>query len=169
MYRPVTLLIFTHSFNQSLKEFNLPLICAFTWITPPGPYRATTCRERELTLDHIHTFLPEKDMESLPGWGIISMPGPPPRQHEHERRFTHSLTLTRWLWKDYNDGQMIFGDLSGPKASWHLSYSWGKAPKKPHLRNLSRPGIEAGPAERQARMLPPAPQRCTTLTKWKII
>ena len=25
--------------------------------TPPGPYRATTCRERELTQDHIHIFL----------------------------------------------------------------------------------------------------------------
>ena len=24
---------------------------------PPGPYRAITCRERELTLDHIHTFV----------------------------------------------------------------------------------------------------------------
>ena len=29
----------------------------FTWLTPPGSYRATTCRERELTLDHIHTSL----------------------------------------------------------------------------------------------------------------
>ena len=25
--------------------------------TPPGPYKDTTCRENELTLDHIHTFL----------------------------------------------------------------------------------------------------------------
>ena len=26
-------------------------------LTPPGPYRAVTCRERELAVDHIHTFL----------------------------------------------------------------------------------------------------------------
>ena len=43
---------------------------------------------------------------------------------------------------DDNDGQMIFGEPWGPKASWHLSYRWGKNPKKPHPRNLSRPGIE---------------------------
>ena len=49
----------------------------------------------------------------------------------------------------------------GPKASWHLSYRWGKTPKKPHPRNLSRPGIESGPAAWQARMLPLAPQRWT--------
>ena len=26
------------------------------WPTSPGPYRTTTCRERELTLNHIHIF-----------------------------------------------------------------------------------------------------------------
>ena len=30
-----------------------------------------------------------------------------------------------------NNGQMIFGDLGGPKASRHLSYRRGKTPKKP--------------------------------------
>ena len=49
----------------------------------------------------------------------------------------------------------------GPKASWHLSYRCGKTPKKPHPGNLSRPGIEPGPAVWQARMLPPDPQRWT--------
>ena len=48
-----------------------------------------------------------------------------------------------------------------PKASWHLSYRWGKTPKKPHPGDLSRPGIEPGPAAWQARMLPLAPQRWT--------
>ena len=32
----------------------------------------------------------------------------------------------------------------GPKASRHLSYRWGKTPKKPHLGNLSRPGSNLG-------------------------
>ena len=53
-------------------------------------------------------------MEVLAGWGISSMPGPPLRQHEHERRYT-PFTLTRWIWNDDYDGQMIFGDLRGLK------------------------------------------------------
>ena len=32
-----------------------------------------------------------------------------------------------------------------PKASWHLSYRWGKTLKKPHPGNLSWPGIKPGP------------------------
>ena len=35
-----------------------------------------------------------------------------------------------------NDGQMIFGDLWGPKVSRHLSYRWGETPKKPSPRKL---------------------------------
>ena len=93
-------------------------------------------------------FWPHKDMEGLAGWGINSMPGPPPRQHKHERRYTpgtQSIILTRRIWNDDYGGQMIFGNLRGPKISWHLSYRWGKTPKKPHPGNLSRPGIEPGP------------------------
>ena len=58
-------------------------------------------------------FWPHKDMEDLSGWSISSMPGPPPRQHEHGRLytlFTHLFILTRRIWKDDYDGQMIFGD-----------------------------------------------------------
>ena len=53
-------------------------------------------------------------MESLPGGVISSMPGPPPRQHKHERQYTastHPFILTRRIWKDDYYGQMIFGDL----------------------------------------------------------
>ena len=88
---------------------NYPLLYRyFTWLTPPGPYRVTICRERKLILD------PHKDKEDLLGWVISSMPGPPPRQHKHERRYTswtHPFILTRRIWKDDYDGQMIFGDL----------------------------------------------------------
>ena len=91
----------------------------FTWLTPPGPYRATTCRERELTLDNIYIlFWPHKDIEGLSGWGIGSMPGPPPRQHKHERRytpFTHPFIPTRRIRGDDYDGQVLFGDLVGLK------------------------------------------------------
>ena len=47
---------------------------------------------------------------------ISSMPGPPPRQHEHERYtpFTHSFEQGGYEKHDY-DGQMIFGDLVGLK------------------------------------------------------
>ena len=44
-------------------------------------------------------------MGALPRLGINSMPGPPARQDEHERRytpFTHPFMLTRRIWKvDY--------------------------------------------------------------------
>ena len=57
-------------------------------------------------------------MEGLPGWVISPMPGPPPRQHKHERQYTpstHSIIPIRRIWNDDNDGQMIFGDLVGLK------------------------------------------------------
>ena len=42
------------------------------------------------------------------------MPGPPPRQHKHERQYTpstHSVIPTRRIWNYDYDGQMIFGDI----------------------------------------------------------
>ena len=112
-------------------------------------------------------FWPHKDMEGLPGWVVSPMPGSPPRQHKYERQYTpstHSVIPTRRIWNDADDGQMIFGDLGGPKISWHLSYRWGKAPKKTHPGNLSRPGIEPGPAAWQDRVLTLAPQRWTPIS-----
>ena len=52
----------------SVSKFNLPLIGNFTWPTPPGPYRATTCRGRELNyrsqtyfFDHTRTWRASPD------------------------------------------------------------------------------------------------------------
>ena len=108
-------------------------------------------------------------MEGLPGWVISPMPGPPPRQHKHERQCNTKHTLSHpnkvnieWLLRRPNDIRRP----RGPKVTWHLSYRWGKTPKKPHPGNLSRPGIEPGPATWQARMLPLAPQWWTF---WQII
>ena len=101
-------------------------------------------------------------MEGLPGWVISPMPGPPPRQHKHERQYTpstHSFIPTRRTWNDDDDGQMVFGDLGGLKFP-DISLTGEEKPRK----NLTRPGVEAGPAAWQARMLPHAPQRWT---KWK--
>ena len=63
-------------------------------------------------------FWPHKDMEGLPGWVICPIPGPPPRQHKHERQYTpstHSVIPTRRIWNDDYDGQVIFEDLGGLK------------------------------------------------------
>ena len=57
-------------------------------------------------------------MEDLPGWVISPMPGPPPRQHKHERQYTpstYSVIPTRRIWNDDYDGQMILGELGGLK------------------------------------------------------
>ena len=45
------------------------------------------------------------------------MPGLPPRQHKHERQYTHSVVPTRQIWNDDYVGQMIFEDLVGLKLS----------------------------------------------------
>ena len=74
-------------------------------------------------------------MEGLPGWVISSMPGPPPRQHKTWKTIHTKHTLIRpnkanmecWLRRP--------NDIRGPwghKVFWHLSYMWGKTPKKPH-------------------------------------
>ena len=110
-------------------------------------------------------FWLHKDMEGLPGWVIGPMPGPSPRQHKHERQYTpstHSVIPTRRIWNDDYDGQMIFGDAGGLKFPDICLTGEENSPKKPHPGNLSRPGIEPGPAVWQTRMLPLDPQRWTT-------
>ena len=148
-------------FIHSLPEFNLPYKGAYTRLTPPGPYRVTTYRERELTLDHIYTFL------TTQGYGgFLRMRNQFNVRATSETTrtckiilFTGPFILARWLWKDDYDGQMIFGNLVGLK----LLKGEQKPPKKPQPGNLSRPEIEPGPAAWQVRMLPPAPQRWTRL------
>ena len=72
--------------------------------------------------------------------------------------FTHPFILTRWIWKDDYDGQIIFGDLMGLKFPDICLTGEENPRKKPHQGNLSRTGIKPGPAAWQTRMLPPAPQ-----------
>ena len=83
---------------------------------------------------------------------------------KHTLSQINKANMERWLRRP-ND---IRGPW-GPKVSWHLTYRWGKTPKKPHPGNLSRPGIEPGPAAWQARMLPLAPQRWTAKWYWTFI
>ena len=76
--------------------------------------------------------------------------GATPRQHKHERRYvpsTHPFMLTSRIWKDDYDSQII-GHIRGPygtKPSWHLSYRWGKTPKKPHPGTCPDWGSNPGP------------------------
>ena len=69
-----------------------------------------------------------------------------------------ALILSRRIWKDDYDGFLTF------------VLQVRKNPEKPHPGNLSRPGIEPGPAAWQARMLPPVPQRwkMQTICIWKL-
>ena len=98
---------------------------AFSWLTPPGPYRATICQQRELTLDHIglHTFWSHKDMETLPGLGISSIPGPSASQHDHEWRYT--LVLVIGGGSPINESDLLVTSLpsstSGSTANWFLT------------------------------------------------
>ena len=115
-------------------------------------------------MDHIHTFLTTQGhggplrmsdqldaratSETAQTWKTIHT--------KHTLRHPNKANMEWWLRRS-NDTRGPWGS----KVSWHLSYRWGKTPKKPHPGNLSRPGIEPGPAAWQARMLPLAPQRRT--------
>ena len=135
----------------SLSKFNLPLICTFTWPTPPVPYRATTCQGRELNygsqtyfFDHTRTWRASPDEWSAQCQGHLR-DSTNMKDDKHSHVHSNKADMKGWLWWP-ND---IRGPC-GPKASWHSSYKWGKSPKKPHPGNLSRPGIEPGPAVGQA-------------------
>ena len=142
----------------SLSKFNLPRIGTFTWLTPPGPYRATICREREcLWITYIDFFWPHKDMEGLPRWGISSNPRPPPRQHVHERRYTpvtHPFILIRRVWKEIMMAKW-YGDLRGLKLP-DICFTGEENPRKNLIQETCP---DRGPAAWLARALPPVPQR----------
>ena len=74
-------------------------------------------------------FLTTQGHGGPPGWGSSSMPGPPLRQHKHERRYTpgtHSVMPTRRIWNDDYGGQMIFGDLVSLKFLTFVLQERGK-------------------------------------------
>ena len=145
----------------SSSKFNLPLIGTFTWPTPPGPYRATTCQGRELISgSHTYFFDHTRIWRAFPDEGSAQCRGTSKTARTWKTIHTrHTLSHSKksimksWLWRP--------NDIRGPfrpKISWHLSYRWGKTPKKPQPGNLSRPGIEPWPAAWHARMLPPVPR-----------
>ena len=117
-------------------------------------------------MDHIHTFFTSQGhgwpprMSDQPNAGATSETAQTWKTIHTKHTLNHpNKAIMEWWLRRPND---ILGPW-GPKDSWHLSYRWEKTPKKPHTGNLSRPGIEPGPAAWQARMLPLAPQRWTIL------
>ena len=128
---------FTHLI--SLSKFNLPLIGTFTWPTPPGPYRATTCRGRKWNyrshtyfFDHTRTWRSSPDEWSAQCRGHL-------RDSTNMKDNTHEAQTQSSQQDEYGMVITTVKWYSGPKVSWHLSYRWGKTPKKPHPGNLSRP------------------------------
>ena len=116
-------------------------------------------------MDHIYTFLTTQGhggpprMSDQPNAGATSETAQTWKAIHTKHTLSHpNKTKMEWWWRRPND---IRGPW-GPKGSWHLSYRWGKTPKKPHPGNLTRPGIEPGPPAWQARMQPFAPQRWTS-------
>ena len=137
---------------------------------PPGPYRVMTCRERELNygshtyfFDHTRTWRAYPDEWSAQCRGHLR----DSTNMKDDTHQAHFVIPTRRIWKDDYDGQMIFGDLGGLMFPGICLIGEGKPRKKPLTGNLSRPGIEPGPAAWQARMLPLSPQRWTHLNHWK--
>ena len=144
-----SMVLFRNHHLISLSKFNIPLIGTFTWPTPLGPYRATSCQGRELNYgSHTLLFWPHKDMKGLPEWVISPMPGPPPRQHKHVRRYTpstHPFIPTRRIWKDDYGGQMIFGDPVGLKCP-DICLTGGEKPRKNLTQEISPDrGSKPGP------------------------
>ena len=126
-------------FIISLSKVNLPLIGSF-YVT----HAARALQSHDLSGEGIKLwitdilFWPHKDMEGLPGWVNSPMPGPPPRQHKHERQYTpsiHPFIPTRRMWNDDYGGQMIFGDLVGLKFPDICLTGEEKPRKKPHPGN----------------------------------
>ena len=136
----------------SSSEFNLPLRGSFTWITPPGPYRVTTCRGRELNFgshtyffDNIRTWKSSPDECSAYCRGYLR--DSTNMKNDKLHTSTHSFIPTRRIWNDDYGGQMIFFDLVGLKF---LDICL-TGEEKTHPGNLSQPGIEPGPAAWKAR------------------
>ena len=126
------------------------------WFTPPGPYRRTTCRWRDLNFgSHTYFFDHTRTWTASPYEGSAQCQGHlrdsiniPTR---HTLIHSNKANMKWWLWRP--------NDIRGPCG---LVLLVRKNPgKRTHPGNLSRPGIEPGPAAWQARMLPLVPQRWT--------
>ena len=162
----IHVLVYARSVNLiPSSKYNLPLIGAFMWPSPPGRYRATTCRGRELNYGSHTYFFTTKghggppQMSDQPNAGATSETAQTWNTVHTKHTLSHpNKTKIEW-WLRH--GQMIFGDLGGLKFHDICLTGEEKSQEKPHPGNLSQPGIEPGPATWQAHMLLPVSQRWT--------
>ena len=137
----VSKILVIHSFIHSFIHCR-----TFIWLTPPGPYRAKTCRERELALDHIHTFLTtwhggHPRMTNQLHDGAIS----DTTRTWKTITFAHSFITTRLIWEEWLWWPNDIRGTCGLKAPWHLSYGRGKPRKKSHPETCPDQGSNPGP------------------------
>ena len=124
---------------QLQKILSHYLIDTFMWLTPPWPYRATICRERELIQDHIHIFLttqghggPPRTSDQLSAGATSETTQTWKTIHTiHAPIHSNKANMKGWLWRPDD----IRGPC-GPDASWHLSDRWGKNLEKTSTRKL---------------------------------
>ena len=132
----------------SLSKFNLPLIGTFTWPTPPGPYRATTCRGSELNYGSHTCFLTTQGhgvpprMSDQPNAGATSETAQTWKTIHTKHALSHPYKVNmEWWLRRPND---IRGPW-GPKVSWHLSYRWEKPQKNLTQGTCPDRGSNPGP------------------------
>ena len=134
-----------HSFI--ILVYSLPYRC-FTWLTSPGLYRVTTCREGELTPHHIHTFLttqghgePPRMRDQFIAWATSEKTWTWMTIHAiHASIHSNKANMKGWLWRP-ND----IRESCRLKASWHLSYRWGKNRKNLTQETSPDRGSNSGP------------------------
>ena len=90
-----------------LPEFNLPLIGCFTWLTPSGPYRDTTCQRREIISGSRNTFLTTQGHGGTP-WMSVQLNAGATSETAQTWKTIHSrhtlihsnkMNLKWWLWQ----------------------------------------------------------------------
>ena len=117
-------------------------ICSFTWLTPPGPYRVTTCRGRELNFgsytyffDHTRTWRASPYERSADRRGQL-------RDSTNMKDDTHQAHTQSFQQGEYETLIMA--------AKWYVGLKFPDicltGEEKPRPGSLSRPGIESGPA-----------------------
>ena len=132
----------------SSPEFNLPLIDSFTWLMPPGPYRATTCWGKELIsgshtyfLDYTRTWRASPDEGSAQCRGHLrvstNMKDDTHKAHTHTHSQSNKANM-KWLTVRWYSGTFVclkFSDItltSEEKPRKHLiqetSHDWGSNP-----------------------------------------
>ena len=126
----------------SLSKFNLSHIGTFTWHTPPGPYRATTFRGRELNygsrtyfFDHIRTWRVSPD-EYQPNADTNMKDNTHQAHTQSSQQGEYGMIITTAKW---------YSGTVGPKVSWHLSYRWGKPRKNLTQETCPERGSNPGP------------------------